>query len=404
MQREAQSATRWDIVAAALFIGFMAGAQIGKAPPALPLLREELQASLIAAGWIASLFNLSGAFAGFLIGAFADRIGPKRALGASLSLIAAASFLGAEATEVWFLLLTRAVESAGYIGVAVGGPRMIVAAVAAKDRNLAMGIWGTFVPGGMATALFLAPVIVEWDGWRGLWRAAGIGALLGLALLFWAGGAKRWSDSLRTTAPSNPWADAKLTITSPGPWLLGLCFGSYSLQYLTMMAWLPTYLIEAAGSTSAAAALSVATVTAGNVIGNIAAGMLLARGVKRAVLLAFAYLSMAGAVFQVFIFADNAFASAAWAFLFSAIGGLIPGALMAGAAMHAPRPQLVGSVTGLMMQLSNCGQLAGPPILGAILAFSASWQAAPYLNVGAAVLGLVSAALLGRLERRQAYL
>ena len=42
--------TRWDIVAIAFAAGYMVGMQVGKVPPALPMLQAELDLSRVIAG------------------------------------------------------------------------------------------------------------------------------------------------------------------------------------------------------------------------------------------------------------------------------------------------------------------------------------------------------------------
>ena len=50
--------------------------------------------------------------------------------------------------------------------------------------------------------------------------------------------------------------------------------------------------------------------------------------------------------------------------VYSAVIGVVPAALFTAIPVHAPRPQLVGASTGLLMQGSNFGSLIGPPITG----------------------------------------
>jgi MFS family permease len=77
--------------------------------------------------------------------------------------------------------------------------------------------------------------------------------------------------------------------------------------------------------------------------------------------------------------------------VYSAVIGVVPGALFTGLAVHAPRPELVGASTGLLMQGSNLGGLIGPPITGALVA-SGGWPAAAWLT--SIALGVVAASAL----------
>ena len=53
--------------------------------------------------------------------------------------------------------------------------------------------------------------------------------------------------------------------------------------------------------------------------------------------------------------------------VYSAVIGVVPAALFTALPVHAPRPELVGASTGLLMQGSNVGSLIGPPITGALV-------------------------------------
>ena len=69
METDAQpikAKTSWGIVWMALFAGIVAGLQVGKVPPVLSVLRNELGIDLVTAGWVASLFSGCGALLGMV--------------------------------------------------------------------------------------------------------------------------------------------------------------------------------------------------------------------------------------------------------------------------------------------------------------------------------------------------
>ena len=67
--------TSWPAVVAALATGVLAATYVGKLPPALPALSEELGLSLVAAGWIVSIFSVIGARVCLFVGFLVDRPG-----------------------------------------------------------------------------------------------------------------------------------------------------------------------------------------------------------------------------------------------------------------------------------------------------------------------------------------
>jgi len=72
---------------------------------------------------------------------------------------------------------------------------------------------------------------------------------------------------------------------------------------------------------------------------------------------------------------------------------------MSGAPLHAPSPDLVASTNGLLIQGAQFGQVVGPPALGLIVATAGGCQAAPWLLVGAAAMGMVLSGVLARIEK-----
>lgn len=395
--------SRWDIVTVAMMTGILAGMQIGKVAPALPVLREDLGMDFVTAGWVASLFTLAGAFVGAIVGASADRIGPRRAARFSLLMLGIGSLWGAFAGGATEVMLSRAIESLGFIGTAVSCPRLIVGAVVPKDRNLALGIWGTFVPGGMTISLVIAPLLMPEIGWRGIWILNAGLAFAMIGLLAWKTRDASWRPPDAAAAPISPIQGLRRCVSQAGPWLLALTFFAYSMQYLSVTSWMPSFLMEARGLNPASAALFAAIVVASNMIGNVGAGVLLGRGLSRQTIMLAAFLGMAiGAAGLYGPWFDTG-ARIFSAFLFSAIGGLIPGALMAATPVHAPATNLVGVVNGLMMQGSNIGALTGPPLIATIVTLAGGWDGAAWHALIFSGIGVLGALLLGWRERKFAH-
>ncbi|MEF9603465.1 MFS transporter, partial [Paracoccus sp. PXZ] len=112
------------------------------------------------------------------------------------------------------------------------------------------------------------------------------------------------------------------------------------------------------------AGLLSALATAANILGNLAAGLLLSRGVGRGPLLAGASLAMGVAGLGIFLPVLPDVPTFGLCVLFSAIGGLIPAVLLSSAPLAAPTAGLVPIVLGLMVQGNNLGQIAGPVAVG----------------------------------------
>ncbi len=283
-----QPGTSWPLVAASISIGIVNVMIMGRVLPALPRLRAELDLSLVTAGWVVSLYSLVGALFGILIGTLADRLGHARQMVACLAIVATGAGLGALAGNATALLGARLIEGVGYVGIAVTGPSLIARAVAPADRARAVGSWGITVPTGITLSFLISPLLLLPFGWRGLWLAGALAA----AFLFIL------SLRLPRVAPAaNPadapkWRDMKNTVTSLGPWLLSLTFLFYGLQWMGLMAWLPTFAVEQRGIGIGLASGLTALAMAANAVGNWWGNQLLQKGISCARLIGLGSLAM----------------------------------------------------------------------------------------------------------------
>ena len=73
----------------------VAAFHVGKVPPALPSIREELGASLSQMGWLLSIVNLITAVGGMAIALTADRLGHRRLVIVGTAICLFASLGGA---------------------------------------------------------------------------------------------------------------------------------------------------------------------------------------------------------------------------------------------------------------------------------------------------------------------
>lgn len=392
-------ATRWSYVALAIIAGLAAAAHVGKLPPALPAVRGELGLGLVAGGWVVSIFSATALGLGIFAGTIADRIGHWRLAQIGLLFLGASGLGGALAAGEVSLLASRLCEGVGFVAVVVSAPGLIVAASAPRDRRVALGFWGAYMPTGSALTLLLAPLLLDAAGWRVLWAVIGGLAIAWAAVYHLA--ARSAPAHTKALGPSQSLAgNIAAAATRPGPWLISLCFGAYTAQWISLMVWLPSFLIEQRDASTATAGLLTALVVLANVPGNLAAGWLLQRGVARWLLVLIACIAMGGSALG--IFAETL--PDLWRFLlcltFSGLGGLLPASLLAAAPVMAPSPGQVGTVNGMLIQGSNIGQFFGPPAAAAVVALAGRWEDVGVLMMSMAAVAGVLALMIGRVERR----
>jgi len=361
-------------------------------PISLPVLSAEFGLSLLQASLAISLFLLAAMLVGIFGGMLADRFGQRRVMMLGLLGSAAGGLLGAASTSGSMLLLSRAVESFGFIATVLPGPALLARLVSAQRLRPVMGLWACYMPLGMSVVLVLCPWLLDSFGWRAIWVGiAGISACLAVAV---------WS-----LVPPDPagkqvtgsTALVLLTIGSPRPWLLATSFAVYAGQWMSVFGFLPTFYGEE-GVPAATAGVLTALGAGINMTGNLGAGLLMQRGWRRHRLLIFAALTML--VTAWIIFASPAPFAVRYAALlaFSAAGGLIPGTLFASTPAFAPNASTVSTTAGLMQQGSALGQFITPPLIALLVSASGSWSVTWMVTGSMACVSIVLALIIRRAE------
>jgi|TARA_B100000953_G_scaffold273580_1_gene245729 cyanate permease len=171
-------------------------------------------------------------------------------------------------------------------------------------------------------------------------------------------------------------------------------------MWISIMAWLPTFLIGQRGMAVASASLLTAALVAANIPGNLLGTWLLHRRWHGGTIAALAALIMGLSVFVVF---DDHFSDIlryGSCLLFSCTGGMLPAAILGTSRLHAPDPQRIGTVNGMVIQGSHLGQFAGPPLIAMVVTAQGNWESAQGYMVGCALATLALSWGLRRAERR----
>ncbi len=361
------AAARWVVLA-----GVCAALHVGKLAPAIATLQQALGMSLLQAGFLLSLVQLAGMSLGLALGAGADALGPRRSLLTGLLVLGLASMAGAAATGVPALMALRVAEGFGFLLVALPAPGLLRALVPPQRLSATLGVWGTYMPTATAFALLCGPLFMDQLGWRAWWL------LLGLLSLAMAGVVAHKVPAPTAASSPRP-AGARLqtvrqTLASAGPWLVALLFAAYSSQWLAVIGFLPTIYTQAGVPAAATGALT-ALAAAVNIVGNVASGRALQRGVAAQRLLVLGFVVMAAAALLAFA-PGPAPAGLRYAavLVFSGVGGLIPGTLFSLAVRVAPHERCTATTVGWMQQWSSAGQFAGPPAVAWLASQVGGWH------------------------------
>ena len=393
--------TRWSVVAVAILAGVVVGFAVGKVPPTIGLVSDEFGLDKVSAGWLASIFFAYGAAFGVLTGLAGGRFGARALLLTGALVLVLSGIAGAFATDAAMLLAVRVFEGISFAAITASAPKITLDATRPEDRNLALGIWSAYMPAGMALAMVVAPFLAEPLGWRSLWWLCAGAALIAAVLAAVGTTRRRWPEQPRRDPDAGfDWAGARATLPVGALWLYGGAFLLFTIQWFAVAAWLPTFLIETQGRGPIGAALFSALVVGMNATGNLIGGWLMQKGVPRYAMVGAANVIMAvtGMLILAGFVPDGA--KIPLAIVFSTGSGILPAAAYAGAAVHAPKPDLVAMANGFMAQGAAIGMLVGPPLMAVVVGGFGGWEAAWWCMLICPAIGLAVTAGLFGIERR----
>jgi EmrB/QacA subfamily drug resistance transporter len=146
---------------------------------ALPVIRQDLGASIEGLEWTVNAYTLTFAVLLLTGAALGDRFGRRRIFALGLGIFTAASAAAALAPSIDALVAARALQGVGGAIIAPLTLTILSAAVPAEKRGLALGAWGGI--GGLAVALgpLVGGAVVSGLSWQWIfWINVPLGVLL----------------------------------------------------------------------------------------------------------------------------------------------------------------------------------------------------------------------------------
>jgi MFS family permease len=378
--------TRWAYIVLLLFAGICAAAQVGKVPPAIPVLRDDLHFGLVAAGWVISMFSVIGALSGAALGSITDRFGGRRVTVIGFVVMATASALGSTADSAGALIASRALEGMAFIVVVISIPGLLSASAKPEHQRIVPSLWGVYMPLGMTFALTLTPILVAIVGWRVVWQLNAVLLILfalALALIEPPTVAQGSRGALSLSS-------LRRTVSHPSALLLGLAFMGYTFQHLSVIGFLPT-ILQGLGIDAHTAGLLAAGAVLANGLGNLVVPWLLSRHVPAWRMIAIAAVVMGLTGFGIFASHLPTVTRYVLTVIFSGVGGLLPASIFSIVPSVAREANTGATTQGLAVQSSHIGQLLGPPAIASIAAMAGGWGWSPLVLAPAALLSLFAA-------------
>jgi MFS family permease len=210
---------------------------------AITTLQHEFKFGKETAGMLASVALLTSAAGGLVFGVLADRIGRVRALMATILIYSLCSLGTATAQSLVQLVLWRAMLGLGMGGEWSSGAVLVSETWPAAHRGKAIGIMQSGWAIGYILAALVAAAILPRLGWRWLFVAGALPALL----VFWVRRGVRepelWTSSRQPTETrSNPMAAIFGRALIARTVLATLVTGAVMFGYWGLFTWLPAFL------------------------------------------------------------------------------------------------------------------------------------------------------------------
>ncbi|MEO8659017.1 MAG: MFS transporter [Bryobacteraceae bacterium] len=196
------STPRWHALWAAMF-GFLLDAMdVLLYVFAIQSIRSEFGLSNAQAGMVASVTLITSAAGGIFCGLLSDKIGRKQTLIYTILVYSFASAGTATSQTIWQLILWRSLVGIGLGGEWSAGATLVSESWSSEHRAKAIGFMQSGWALGYMAAAGLAALIIPRFGWRALFLAGVLPALLTLAIRRKVEEPKVWRDQKPERMPS----------------------------------------------------------------------------------------------------------------------------------------------------------------------------------------------------------
>lgn len=365
--------SRWTILAVCV-LGFTQTHvhRVGFAP-LIPTFIADLGISYVAAGTIMTAYFWTYAAVQVPVGVLTDRLGSRRVMLAFLSLLVLGVIAFSLSHTYGQSLLARCLIGLGTAAVWLPGLRLINEWFPPGERGRATGLFSAGGGVGGTTALLVIPLLSERLGWRLSYALLLIPVLLTLVLVFLL-----VRPSAAPTRPSGEVKAAPLA-THGALVVLGRVLGTRAMwpfnisvlfsygAYISLITWLPAFLVRDEGLSRSLAGLVTALITAGTIVSWPIAGFISDRLGRRKPLYLFSQ-AMSAVICLGFalLVPGSGFGAAA---VVAGLTGLLLGGMVTPFVMVTELfpPELVGTASGVVNTFCFVGSLLIPVALGYVL-------------------------------------
>lgn len=376
--------------------GTGAGLHVWALPSAIPYIRDDLSLTLFEVGVLLGVVQVAGMMGGLAVSVLAELLGERRCLIAGLLLLSLGAGAGGFAGSLAHLMVSRSLEGAGFVLIVVTGPALIRRTARPARLNLAIGFWGAYQGAAALVGLCAGALVLHVATWQVWWWMIGAATFVLVPVAMWFLPSDGGPSALKVTSALGRVAR---TVRARPPWVAGLVFGCYTIQWMAVLSFLPI-VYEESGLSRVAAGLFTAGIGGLNAVGSIGTAPLLQRGVPPRAILggAFGLMALTSVLSLQVPWTELRFGlglSAACVGAFSLVGASIPATLLRMSVELTPEGGSTSATVGLMQQIFNAGSFAGPSLAAVLATLTGSWHATWWLTCGFAALGTLLSLYLG---------
>jgi MFS family permease len=342
-------------------LGLTASMQVGLIGPIAPDLRASFGLSQAEFGLVASLITAAGALCAIPAGVWAARAGLRRSLVLGCIMMIAGALIFATASIPSLLYAGRIVTSIGYLLIVVGAPSWMAAFKNPKLVAMAMSIWGTFIPVGIALGNWVSAAVVTWMDWRIAVGACTSPVLILLPLL-----ALMEKPEIGTARRSLA-VGVMGVLKSRAALQVALTFAAFAGATSAALAFMPAMLADNLDiGIALSAGIIGTTAIAGNVVGSIAAGTVLGREAPGRSILAIFLPVMAVAISTLFVSTSVPLSITAL-IIFNICQGAVAGTCFALLPKIAKEGLSMPALQGMLAQFAEIAVVIVPPFAGMMI-------------------------------------
>jgi nitrate/nitrite transporter NarK len=258
----------------------------------------------------------------------------------------------------------------------------------AERQGIPMGLWATWVPVGTVTTYALAPTMAATMGWQSVWWLGAIFSLLILVIyaIFMRIPSGMAADFQQNTGASNltELASSLKALNNKSIWQLGFVFACFTLTFMGLGTFYPTFLVEVRGYQLSQASYIASISTMMVLISAPLAGWFSDRIGSRRLVLSIPFLVIS--VMMIFPFRIVGWQIYAFMIVQGLIAGAVPTATFAAAPEVMKKPALAGLGMAVVMFGQNMGMFIGPLLFGKLVD-NQGWLIAGYCLIPFCLLG-----------------